>query len=66
MYILVPSRNNFIPIFIVDIPNEPLGIIISDTPETLHTRCHISINVPAHTSCQLRRSYVVLITQAVK
>ncbi|KHG06737.1 hypothetical protein F383_33334 [Gossypium arboreum] len=34
--------------------------------ETLHTRCHISINGPAHTSCQSRRSYMVLLTQAVK
>ncbi|KHF98901.1 Urease accessory UreD [Gossypium arboreum] len=41
MYISVPSRNNFILILIVSIPNEPLGIIISDTRETLHTRCHI-------------------------
>ncbi|KHG30549.1 Uncharacterized protein 15.0 kDa protein in GTA-P79 intergenic region [Gossypium arboreum] len=52
MYIPVPSRNNFILILIVGIPNEPLEIIISDTRETLHTRCHISINGPAHTSCQ--------------
>ncbi|KHG07937.1 hypothetical protein F383_35195 [Gossypium arboreum] len=51
MYIPVPSRNNFILILIIDIPNEPLGIIISDTRETLHTRCHISINRPGHTSC---------------
>ncbi|KHG13571.1 hypothetical protein F383_00721 [Gossypium arboreum] len=28
--------------------------------------CHISINGPAHTSCQLKRSYTVLLTQAVK
>ncbi|KHG13827.1 hypothetical protein F383_16667 [Gossypium arboreum] len=34
MYIPVPSRNNFILILIVGIPNEPLKIIISDTRET--------------------------------
>ncbi|KHG25242.1 hypothetical protein F383_31784 [Gossypium arboreum] len=28
--------------------------------------CHISINGPAHISCQSRRSYSVLLTQAVK
>ncbi|KHG10939.1 hypothetical protein F383_14269 [Gossypium arboreum] len=50
MYILVPSRNNFVLILIVGIPNELLRIIISDTRETLHTRCHISINWSAHTS----------------
>ncbi|KHG27516.1 hypothetical protein F383_34054 [Gossypium arboreum] len=66
MYILVPSPNNSIPIFIIDICSEPLRIIISDTRETLHTRCHISINGPAHTSCQSRRSYTVMLTQAVK
>ncbi|KHG12316.1 Putative respiratory burst oxidase H -like protein [Gossypium arboreum] len=48
------------------IPNEPLRIIISDTQGILHTRCHISINGPAHTSCQARCSYSVLLTQAVK
>ncbi|KHG10941.1 hypothetical protein F383_11395 [Gossypium arboreum] len=51
---------------IVDIPNVPLGIIRSDTREILHKRCHISINGPAHTSFQSRRSYLVLLTQAVK
>ncbi|KHG06178.1 hypothetical protein F383_32210 [Gossypium arboreum] len=66
MYIPVPFRNNFILILIASIPNESLGIIISDTRETLHTRCHISINGPTHTSCQLRCSYTVLLTQAVK
>ncbi|KHG03160.1 hypothetical protein F383_27889 [Gossypium arboreum] len=66
MYITVPSRNNFILILIIDIPNEPLGIIISDTRDTLHTRYHISINGPIHTSCQSRRSYTVLLTQTVK
>ncbi|KHF98526.1 DNA-directed RNA polymerase subunit beta' [Gossypium arboreum] len=55
-YILVPSRNNFILILIFVIPNEPLRIIMSDTWEILHTRCHISINGPARTSCQSRRS----------
>ncbi|KHG20682.1 hypothetical protein F383_24934 [Gossypium arboreum] len=39
---------------------------MSDTREILHTRCHISINGPAHTSCQPRHSYLVLLTQAVK
>ncbi|KHF99445.1 hypothetical protein F383_16710 [Gossypium arboreum] len=66
MYIPVPSRNDFILILIVDIPNEPLGILMSDTWEILHTKCHISINRPAHTSCQSKRSYPVLLTQAVK
>ncbi|KHG11008.1 hypothetical protein F383_11817 [Gossypium arboreum] len=66
MYIPVPSRNDFILIHIVDIPNEPLKIIMSDTREFLHTRWHISINGPAHTSSQSRRSYPVLVTQAVK
>ncbi|KHG12005.1 DNA-directed RNA polymerase subunit beta' [Gossypium arboreum] len=66
MYILVPSRNSFILVLIVDIPNEPFGIIISDTQETLHTRCHISINGLTHTSFQSRRRYTVLLTQAVK
>ncbi|KHG07209.1 hypothetical protein F383_34665 [Gossypium arboreum] len=65
-YIHVPSRNSFIHILILVIPNKPLRIINSDTRETLHTRCHISINWPAHTSCQLRRNYSVLLTQAVK
>ncbi|KHG20129.1 hypothetical protein F383_24483 [Gossypium arboreum] len=51
MYIPVPSRINFILILLFGIPNEPLGIIMSDTWEILHTRCHISINGPAHTSC---------------
>ncbi|KHG24644.1 Uncharacterized protein F383_30467 [Gossypium arboreum] len=53
----LPSQNNFILILIVDIPNEPLGIKKSNTLEKLHKRCHISINGPAHASCQLRRSY---------
>ncbi|KHG24902.1 hypothetical protein F383_30992 [Gossypium arboreum] len=66
MHIPVPTLNGFILILIFDIPNEPLGIIISDTRETLHTRCHISITGPTHTSCQSRRSYMVLLTQAVK
>ncbi|KHG20668.1 Uncharacterized protein 15.0 kDa protein in GTA-P79 intergenic region [Gossypium arboreum] len=66
MYIPVPSRNNFILILIADLLNKPLEIIISDTRETLHTRCHISIIEPAHTSCQSRRSYMVLLTQAIK
>ncbi|KHG09189.1 Solute carrier family 22 member 15 [Gossypium arboreum] len=66
MYIPVQSRNNFILILIIGIPDEPLRIIISDTRETLHTRCHISINRPAHTSCQPRGSYMVLLTQAIK
>ncbi|KHG21021.1 hypothetical protein F383_27155 [Gossypium arboreum] len=66
MYIPVPSQNSFILILIVDIPNESLRIIILDTRETLNTRCHISINRPAHTSCQSRRSYMVLLTKAVK
>ncbi|KHG09955.1 Very long-chain specific acyl-CoA dehydrogenase-2C mitochondrial [Gossypium arboreum] len=34
MHIPVPSRNGFILILIFGIPNEPLGIIISDTRET--------------------------------
>ncbi|KHG04125.1 hypothetical protein F383_28493 [Gossypium arboreum] len=51
MYIPIPSHNNFILILIVNIPNEPLRILISDTQEILHTRCHISINGPTHTSC---------------
>ncbi|KHG01444.1 hypothetical protein F383_32091 [Gossypium arboreum] len=66
MYIPVPTHNNFVLILIVDIPNEPLGILILDTKETLHTRCHISINEPAHTSDQSRCSYTVLLTQANK
>ncbi|KHG22934.1 Cyclin-T1-2 [Gossypium arboreum] len=66
MHIHVPTHNGFILILIFDIPNKPLGIIISDTRETLHTRCHISINGFAHTSCQSRLSYTVLLTQAVK
>ncbi|KHG26089.1 hypothetical protein F383_10758 [Gossypium arboreum] len=66
MYTSVPSRNNFILFLIIGIPNEPLRIIISDTRETLHTRCYISINELAHTSCQSRRSYTVLLTQVVK
>ncbi|KHG28062.1 hypothetical protein F383_11605 [Gossypium arboreum] len=41
MHIPVSSRNGFILILIFNIPNEPLRIIISDTWETLHTRCHI-------------------------
>ncbi|KHG13162.1 hypothetical protein F383_10552 [Gossypium arboreum] len=28
--------------------------------------CQISINGPAHTSCQSRHSYTVLLTQAFK
>ncbi|KHG17487.1 hypothetical protein F383_20968 [Gossypium arboreum] len=39
---------------------------MSDTWEILHTRCHISINGPAHRSCQSRHSYLMLLTQAVK
>ncbi|KHG13953.1 hypothetical protein F383_18583 [Gossypium arboreum] len=39
---------------------------MSDTREILHTRCHKSINGPVHISCQSRRSYSVLLTQAVK
>ncbi|KHG04829.1 hypothetical protein F383_28850 [Gossypium arboreum] len=66
MYVPLPSRNNFILIIIIDIPNEPLRIIISDTRETFHTRCHISINGSAHTSYQSRRSYTILLTQANK
>ncbi|KHG07431.1 hypothetical protein F383_34523 [Gossypium arboreum] len=66
MHVPVPSRNGFILILILGIPNKPLGIKISDTPETLHTRCHISINGPAHASYQSRHSYKVLLTQAVK
>ncbi|KHG04237.1 hypothetical protein F383_28556 [Gossypium arboreum] len=66
MYKLVPSLNNFILILIVDILNEPLRIIISDAQETLHTRCHMSISGLAHTSCQSRCSYTVLLTQAIK
>ncbi|KHG04319.1 hypothetical protein F383_03890 [Gossypium arboreum] len=31
MYIPVSSRNNFILILLVGIPNEPFGIIMSDT-----------------------------------
>ncbi|KHG19999.1 hypothetical protein F383_08631 [Gossypium arboreum] len=66
MYIPVPSQNNFILILIFDIPNEPLEIIISDTREILHTRCYISINGPAHTSCQSRYGYTVLLTRVIK
>ncbi|KHG01439.1 5'-3' exoribonuclease 2 [Gossypium arboreum] len=41
-YIPVPSRNNSIHILILVIPNEPLGIIISDTRENLvHKVPHI-------------------------
>ncbi|KHG25039.1 hypothetical protein F383_14500 [Gossypium arboreum] len=50
-YILVSSRNNFIHILILVIPYEPLEIINSDTRETLHIRCHMSNNGPAHSSC---------------
>ncbi|KHG26885.1 hypothetical protein F383_08060 [Gossypium arboreum] len=66
MHIPVPTRNGFILFLLFDIPNKPLGIIISDTQETLHTMCHIPIKRPAHTSCQSRRSYTVLLTEAVK
>ncbi|KHG02493.1 hypothetical protein F383_26446 [Gossypium arboreum] len=66
MYIPIPSHNDFILILIIDIPNEPLGIIMSDTREILHTRCHISINGPAHTNCQSRHSYSMLLKQDVK
>ncbi|KHG26073.1 hypothetical protein F383_04505 [Gossypium arboreum] len=66
MYIPVLSHNGFIFILIFGIPNEPLGIIISDTWEILHTRCLISIIKPAHTNFQLRCSYTVLLTQAIK
>ncbi|KHG02424.1 hypothetical protein F383_24961 [Gossypium arboreum] len=65
MYKTVPPRNNFILILIIGIPNEPLGTIILNTRENLHTRCHIPINGPTHTSCQSRRSYMVLLTQVV-
>ncbi|KHG23398.1 Helicase/primase complex [Gossypium arboreum] len=65
-YIPVPFHNNFILSLIVFIPNEPLEIIMLDTRGILHTRCHISINGPTHTSCQSRRNYLVLLTQAVK
>ncbi|KHF97229.1 hypothetical protein F383_36563 [Gossypium arboreum] len=50
MHIPVPTRNGIFLILIFDIPNKPLGIIISNTRETLHTRWHISINRPAHAS----------------
>ncbi|KHG15843.1 hypothetical protein F383_23710 [Gossypium arboreum] len=41
-YIPVPSRNNFLLILIFIVPNEPLGIIISDTWENLaHKVPHI-------------------------
>ncbi|KHG28790.1 hypothetical protein F383_11379 [Gossypium arboreum] len=66
MHIPIPTHNVFILILIFDIPNEPLRIIILDTRETLHIRCHRSINGPLHTSCQSRRSYMVLLTQAIK
>ncbi|KHG02425.1 hypothetical protein F383_24962 [Gossypium arboreum] len=66
MYIPVPSRNNFKLTLIVGMPNEPLRIITSNNRENLHTRCYISINGPAHTSCQSRHSYTVLFTQVVK
>ncbi|KHG07742.1 putative E3 ubiquitin-protein ligase HUL5 [Gossypium arboreum] len=66
MYIPAPSCSNFILILIIDIPNEPFKIRILYTWEFLHTRCHISINGPAHTSCQSRHSYTVLLTQADK
>ncbi|KHG30521.1 hypothetical protein F383_16182 [Gossypium arboreum] len=65
-YIPVPHSNNFILILIFVVPNEPFEIIISNTRETLHTRCHISINGPAHISCQIRCSYSVLLTQVFK
>ncbi|KHG21635.1 hypothetical protein F383_03064 [Gossypium arboreum] len=64
IYILEP-RINFTLTLVFDILVEPLGII-SDTREISHTKCHISMNGPAHTSCQSRRSYTVLLTQAVK
>ncbi|KHG28350.1 hypothetical protein F383_15460 [Gossypium arboreum] len=42
MHILVPTRNGFILILTFDIPNEPLGITISDTRENLaHKVPHI-------------------------
>ncbi|KHG11116.1 hypothetical protein F383_16398 [Gossypium arboreum] len=66
MHMPVPTRNGITLFLIFDIPNEQLGIIISDTQESLHTRCHISINGPAHTSYQSRHSYTVLLTQVVK
>ncbi|KHG17177.1 Endoglucanase Z [Gossypium arboreum] len=62
MYIPVSTHNGFIFILIFDIPNEPLGITISDTREP-YTQ---AINGLAHTSYQSRRSYTVLLTQAVK
>ncbi|KHG21374.1 Solute carrier family 22 member 15 [Gossypium arboreum] len=66
MHIPVPSRNGFIYILILGIPNEPLRIKISDTRETLYIRCHISIIKPANTSCQSQCSNTMLLTQAVK
>ncbi|KHG05259.1 hypothetical protein F383_30559 [Gossypium arboreum] len=66
MYIPILSRNDFILIPIVHIPDEPFRIVMSDTQEFSHTRCHISINELAHTSCQSRCSYAVLLTQAAK
>ncbi|KHG02474.1 Pyridoxal-phosphate-dependent serine hydroxymethyltransferase [Gossypium arboreum] len=64
-YIPVQSCNNFTLTLIFFIPIEPLRII-SDSREISHTKCHISMNRPTHTSCQSRRSYTVLLTQAVK
>ncbi|KHG05464.1 hypothetical protein F383_30349 [Gossypium arboreum] len=54
MHIPVPTSNGIILILIFGIPNEPLRIIISYTRKTLHTRCYMSINGPAHTSYKLR------------
>ena len=77
-YIPIPSRNNFILILIVGIPNEPLEIIMSDTQDfctlsatyvanatsiSYHIIAH-SRAIDRHTSCQSRRSYTVLLTQA--
>ncbi|KHG20227.1 hypothetical protein F383_26035 [Gossypium arboreum] len=39
---------------------------MSNTQEISYTMCHISINGPAYTTSQLRRSYMVLFTQAIK
>ncbi|KHG23588.1 Protein MAK11 [Gossypium arboreum] len=49
MYISVPSHNNFILILIVDIPNEPLKIIILDTRENFaHKVPHIHYQACLH------------------
>ncbi|KHG27792.1 mrna-capping enzyme subunit alpha [Gossypium arboreum] len=70
-YIPAPYRNNFILSLIVAIPNEPLGIIISDTRENLaykvphihYLACSHKLSVKtylhgaAHTSCQVTATY---------